>query len=543
MGIFSSLLQVDQNRRFYPAMWGFLLLAYILGLFVFPMDIDSAQYAAMSMEMWQNQSFLEITNLGKPYLDKPPLIFWLSSLFMGVLGFYSWAFKLPTLLSTILGIYSVYRLTQRLWGKDLACNASTILASSVAWLVFNNDVRTDALLANFVIFSCWQFVEWYVLRKNIHFVTTAIGISLAMMAKGPIGAVAVSVFIFFWMIFHNEIKSFIHVRWIVLVLLIGFFLFPMLWGLFKQHSWYGIRFYFWTQSFGRVTGESQWVNHPGFSYFFPILAWSFLPWTPFLIGSILAVIIRKFYLSAAEKTLLFSSILLFVALSLSRYKLPHYIFIILPWLAILVAKWIKYFDSQSFKKVNRILIWILFGGINLIIPWLILIFLPKVSFGFWICWIGIVCMILYFIIRWKNFVGLLAFIFAGVFVILNGWVYPHLLSYQGTSEIGKLARKKEIQPNEIRVSMAFPAYALTFAYQHVLQESNPSMIFTELDQIEHLWIICDEPRKHHMMEIGIKIIEENRAEYFPITRLKPSFICKHSREKLLQPIYLCKVTR
>lgn len=543
MGVFPSILRAIQNNHFYLAVWGMLLLAYILGLLVFPMDIDSAQYAAMSMEMWQNQSFLEITNLGKPYLDKPPLIFWLSSLSMGIFGFKAWAFKLPTFLSTILGIYSVYRLTYRLSGKDSAIYASLILASSVAWLVFNNDVRTDALLVNFVIFACWQFVEWHILQKNRHLIFMAIGISLALLAKGPIGAVAVGLFIFFWLIFHHDIKRLLHIRWVAIFLLIVVLLFPMLWGLYKQHGWEGIRFYFWTQSFGRVTGESEWVNHPGFGYFFPVLAWSFLPWTPFLIGGIVAIVIRKFSISAAEKTLLTSSLVLFVALSLSRYKLPHYIFIILPWLSILTARWIEAFENKVFKKFIQVCIWMLFIGISVAIPWLMLLFLPVVSLYFWLTWAIIMCLMLFIIIRWKNFVGLLAIILAGVFVVLNGWFYPHLLSYQGTSVIGALARKKLIPPNEIRVTMAFPAYALTFAYQHVLQESNPGLIYEELANAEHLWIICDDARKENLKEIGIKIIEENRAEFYPVTRLKPTFINKHTRKKLLQPIYLCKVSR
>lgn len=543
MGVHSTTQQAIQNNRFFMAAWGLLLIAYLLGLFVFPMDIDSAQYAAMSMEMWQNQSFLEISNLGKPYLDKPPLIFWLSSLSMGVFGFHAWAFKLPTFLSSFLGIYSIYRLTHRLWGTGTARKASFILASSVAWLVFNNDVRTDALLANFVIFSCWQFVEWHVLRKNVYLIGVAVGMAMAMLAKGPIGSVAVGVWVCCWLVFYRDWKSIFHIRWILVAIFVGILLLPMCLGLYNQHGWDGIRFYFWTQSFGRVTGESEWVNHPGAGYFFPVLGWSFLPWTPFLVWGILVSVTRKFSWTAADKTLFISSLILFAALSLSRYKLPHYIFIILPWLSILTARWIEQSENQQFKKVSMVFTWILFVGISIAMPWLMLLFLPAVPLWFWISWVVLVSLILFLIIRWKDVTGLLAVILAGVFVILNGWFYPHLLSYQGTSVIGSLARKKEIIPEKIRVTMPFPAYALTFAYQHVLQESEPWLIYEELEQTDHLWVICDEPRRDYMKEIGIQISEQNRAEHYPVTRLKPSFINKQSRTQLLQPIYLCKVTR
>lgn len=543
MGDSSATQPAIKNKRYFIATSGLLLVAYALGLFVFPMDIDSAQYAAMSMEMWQNQSFLEITNLGKSYLDKPPLIFWLSSWSMGVFGFHAWAFKLPTFLSTCLGLYSIYRLTQRLWDHETAQKAFLILASSVAWLIFNNDVRTDALLANFVIFSSWQFVEWYAFRKNIHILGVAVGIAMAMLAKGPIGAVAVGVWGASWLIFHRDWKSMFHFRWMIVAILVLNLLIPMCWGLYNQHGWEGIRFYFWTQSFGRVTGESEWVNHPGLGYFFPVLAWSFLPWTPYLVWGLIVSIMKKNEWRPANKALLVSGLVLFAALSLSRYKLPHYIFIILPWLSVLTARWISISNGLLFMRFSSVFTWILMSLAAIFIPVFFLLFLPTVSLVFWIIWVFMIVLTIFSIVKWKENSGSLAVIMAAIFIALNAWFYPHLLLYQGTSVIGNLARNKKITAEEIRVTIPFPAYALTFAYQHVLMESEPWLIYQELEQRNHLWVICDEPRKDYLKEIGVHISEEYRADYYPVTRLKPTFINKHNRAKLLQAVYLCKVTR
>ena len=59
-----------------------LLLAcigvYLAGVFMIPlMDIDAAQYASISREMLARNSFLQVFDLGKDYLDKPPMLFWL----------------------------------------------------------------------------------------------------------------------------------------------------------------------------------------------------------------------------------------------------------------------------------------------------------------------------------------------------------------------------------------------------------------------------------------------------------------------------------
>ena len=54
------------------------LLVYILAMWSIPViDIDAAQYASMSREMLENNSYLKLYDLGNDYLDKPPMLFWL----------------------------------------------------------------------------------------------------------------------------------------------------------------------------------------------------------------------------------------------------------------------------------------------------------------------------------------------------------------------------------------------------------------------------------------------------------------------------------
>ena len=55
------------------------LVVYLLAMWSIPViDIDAAQYASMSREMLENNSFLKLYDLGHDYLDKPPMLFWLS---------------------------------------------------------------------------------------------------------------------------------------------------------------------------------------------------------------------------------------------------------------------------------------------------------------------------------------------------------------------------------------------------------------------------------------------------------------------------------
>ena len=95
-----------------PWFWLALGLAAVLvrGLFLDAMDVDASQYASISMEMLQNGSWLQVKHHGGDYLDKPPLLFWMSAASFGLFGLSNWAYKLPSLFVALAGVYAVYRL-------------------------------------------------------------------------------------------------------------------------------------------------------------------------------------------------------------------------------------------------------------------------------------------------------------------------------------------------------------------------------------------------------------------------------------------------
>ena len=120
------------------------------------MDIDAAQYAVISMDMSRTKSFLHLYLQGHDYLDKPPLLFWMSSLSFILFGISNLTYKLPSVLIGILGIYSTYRFAKLWYSEEKAILSSLILASSQALFLITNDVRTDTILLGLVMFSVWQ---------------------------------------------------------------------------------------------------------------------------------------------------------------------------------------------------------------------------------------------------------------------------------------------------------------------------------------------------------------------------------------------------
>jgi len=105
----------------------------------------------------------------------------------------------------------------------------------------------------------------------------------------------------------------------------------------------GVRFFYWTQSFGRITGESEWDNGARYFFFFHSILWDMQPWVLYFILGLVAVIrsyIKGGASSQKEFITLGGFVLTFAALSLSKYKLPHYIFVTFPFAAIIAEKYL-----------------------------------------------------------------------------------------------------------------------------------------------------------------------------------------------------------
>src|SRR5512142_804899 len=92
--------------------WPFLLALALMGLVVFCyrlevpglMDPDEGRYAEIAREMLLLKDWL-IPHLNLlPYLEKPPLVYWLTALSFKVLGFSELAARLPSALCALGGI-------------------------------------------------------------------------------------------------------------------------------------------------------------------------------------------------------------------------------------------------------------------------------------------------------------------------------------------------------------------------------------------------------------------------------------------------------
>ncbi|MBK9104117.1 MAG: hypothetical protein IPL92_05995 [Saprospiraceae bacterium] len=81
-----------------------ILAGYAINLGIDIMEIDAAQYAAIAREMSASGNYLQVYLRGQDYLDKPPLLFWISSLGITILGNTSLAYKILPVIFLIIAL-------------------------------------------------------------------------------------------------------------------------------------------------------------------------------------------------------------------------------------------------------------------------------------------------------------------------------------------------------------------------------------------------------------------------------------------------------
>lgn len=533
-------------------------------MFLDVMEADAAQYATMSLEMLQTGNYLEIYHRGNDYIDKPPLLFWLSSLSFRLLGVSNFAYKLPSVLFTLLGLWATYRLTKVVYSSSAAFFATLILASCQAWFMINHDVRTDTILAASTIFAIWQLVLFTRTLKFMHVFWGALGVAGAMLTKGPIGLMVPALALGSDFLLKRQWNQIFRWQWLAMLAVVAICLLPMLWGLYTQYDLSehgkktyngiitsGLRFYFWTQSFGRLTGESTWKNDTDPFYFLHTFAWAFLPWS-FLffaafIRKIREVISFRFRLPRGREALTVGGILIpAIAFSFSKYKLPHYIFVFFPLCAMLTGHFVSVLLRSGLPK--RIRAWSIVQAIVsfmllAIAAVLCLVSFPKGGLGWVVLISGGACALALFFFRFGHALSLIvvsASAIAIVNIILNLNIYPQLLQYQaGTTASHIVMADPAHRPF---VGYPFEYYGMDFYYRQAVPSVDTVQAILGQYKGREVWVFTDEKGRRELLNAGCGLMADRHLEHYHISKLSIKFLNPRRRASTLMHKYLLLVS-
>lgn len=576
------------HLRFY--WWWMLLLplpAYWAGMFIDIMDIDAAQYAAIAWEMLESGSFLQLTYKGSDYLDKPPLLFWTAAFSFQYLGIANWTYRLVPLLVALFGIYALYRLARLYYNQTVAYVAALIWMSCQACFLMNHDIRTDTMLTAWVTFAIWQCAAYLKQGGRLYLLGAGLGIGLAMLAKGPIGLMAPALAIGFDMAVKRQWHKFLQPAWLLVLFVVALMLLPMSVGLYQQFDAHpekgisGLRFYYWTQSFGRITGESPWRNDAGVFFFVHSFYWSFLPWC--LLATVAYILqTRQLWRSGLRSGFRHEYIswggftLVFIAFSLSKFKLPHYTFVVFPLMALLTAKWVVVLIKRakpSWVRKLRHLQRFVEGVLWLLLLLMLLWIFPLTDFWGWMGLLLLLVAYTWLLFRKeaadKHLILPSLFTISVVNLFLNAHLYPALLTYQAPVYVGRyLMQHPEVRQNTFAYldyyhpSLIFYSQSIVADLRDSIKRQLPNPV-KEHDQelleaalAKTFWQNflaqrADQPTYFYIDEKYIGWLEEAGLHYhillakerFPVTELTIPFLLPEQRPYQVSKQYLLRVAQ
>src|SRR2546421_5874591 len=365
---------------FFIAIAGF----YLWGLGSFPLvGPDEPRYAAVAREMFARRDFITPTLGGRPWFEKPPLLYWMMILSYRVLGVSEYAARLgPALCGLLTGVF-VYWIGSAIEGAERndpsnegshLTNAGVGRWSALVWfsslgaIGFSRGATFDIVLTMTVsgALACF-FVSEVSARKDGDAVRRGPPLLLAfyffaglsLLAKGLVGYVIIFGVVAVYFIVRRESSTARFARSIIWGLplslaIAGGWYGPML----ARHGWTFIDQFIVQHHFARFVTNKY--HHPGPPYFYlPVLAGMALPWTIVLAASLISA--RRWHWRGAlplERARVFALAWLLVPLvffSFSGSKLIAYILPALPAAALLIGERMACFcREERGEKILRL---------------------------------------------------------------------------------------------------------------------------------------------------------------------------------------------
>jgi 4-amino-4-deoxy-L-arabinose transferase-like glycosyltransferase len=541
-----SFNQRKKLLQFFVAM---AVLLNFSGLFVTIIGPDGALYASIAKTMVLKNNFAELFVDGRDWLDKPHFPFWMAAISFKLFGFQTWAYKLPAVLFSMMAAGYTYKLAKLFYTKETGLWAALILLTAQHLVISDMDVRAEPYLTGLIIGSVYHFFKAQDKKWFWQLLIGSLWAACAVMTKGifaliPVfGAIAISLAVV------RNWKMLFNFRWLIAMGMVLVFIIPELWCLylqfdsrpekviFEQTNVSGIRFFFWDSQFGRFFNTGPYKKAGGDpSFFIHTTLWAFLPWSVLLIFSVIDFIRYKTNRIRQQDWVCISGAgLALLVLSASQFQLPHYVVIIFPFYAILVANYITRLESiKTIKLTNAIQTGLSFLLLGLIIVVHIL-FKPALPSYLLLSILAILLLIM-LLPKYSEERYIPLFRTAAVIMFINIYFnlayYPTLTTYQGDSQATFWLNKHN--PEKLPVvkvvnnfSYAIDFYSDQIVHDHWLGEelklpNKPYYVYGTQESLDNL------------AKQGIVMVTVKSFETYRITRMKLKFLNHKTRKEAVE---------
>lgn len=266
-----------------PLIEAMALLAFAAAIFFYHLgsyglwEPDEARYAEIAREMLASGNFIVPHLNYVPYIEKPPLLYWLGAMWMALLGANEFAARLTSALAALMGVLMTWVFARRTMGRGRALLAGAILATSTLYAVMAQVLTTDMLLTATVTVALFAlFLHW---REGGRWCWLGYAaIALGVLTKGPVAAaipmLALAIFLWWEGDLRGALGRFHAIAGGALMMIIA-----APWFIEVAMREPGFADFYFVGEHLRRFFESSYSHGEPFYYYVPVLLGGLMPWT------------------------------------------------------------------------------------------------------------------------------------------------------------------------------------------------------------------------------------------------------------------------
>ena len=313
---------------------------------------DEPRYAWIARDMAETGDWITPRLYGKPWFEKPPLLYWGGAIFFKLLGegHPEVAARLPSAISALLATLALAWLAWRTYGEECARWLLLLLPTSVGMIGFSHAAATDMPFAGMLTIAmvCAAAALGLVENENTPILPRTpwralllfgFFLGLAVLAKGPAAIILFAGAVFFWAIFTKRWHD--AFRLLHPAAIVAFSVTALPWYILCAHrnpDFFHI--FIIEHNFKRyLTPEFQHIQP--FWYYLPILLVAFVPWSFLLLvaaGKGLSEFYRTHQISPLASLILSWIVFSLLFFSASKSKLPGYVLPTVPAIGFLFSR-------------------------------------------------------------------------------------------------------------------------------------------------------------------------------------------------------------
>jgi len=302
-------------------------------------DVDEAVFSEASREMVVTGDVITPTYNFEPRYDKPILFYWAMAGAFKVMGATEFAARFTSAGLGVLLVLVTFLFARRFCGQREALWSALVLLLNLEFFVYSHSAVTDMTLCFFIasaLYAAFGAVKTGDRRLYLAFWVSS---ALAMLTKGAIGLLFPLSITLVYLFVQKDMRA---VRRLLNPLyILAFLAVAMPWFLLEYHA----QGYEWFDAFiikhhiHRFTGVISSHGGPPYFYVLVLLA-GFFPWVALLPEALIRGVRNIRQRFEKHDVFLFSTIwffFVFIFFSISRTKLPNYIFPAIPACSVMVG--------------------------------------------------------------------------------------------------------------------------------------------------------------------------------------------------------------